>query len=150
MPYAYKQLTGADLAPFRELTALLGAAFDQRDIYQPHASSDEYLRALLSKPDFIALVALDGASIIGGLTAYVLQKFEQPRREVYVYDLAVTAEHRRKRVATGLIRELQRIARALGAYVIFVQADEADEAAIRLYGSLGGRERVFHFDIPVD
>jgi aminoglycoside 3-N-acetyltransferase I len=34
-----------------------------------------------------------------------------------------------------------------GAYVIFVQADKVDDAAIKLYESLGTREDVFHFDI---
>ena len=36
------------------------------------------------------------------------------------------------------------------AYVIFVQADPGDMPAIRLYESLGVREDVHHFDIPVD
>jgi len=53
-------------------------------------------------------------------------------------------------VATGLIRTLQGIARERGAYVIFVQADPPDAPAIRLYESLGTREDVHHFDIPVD
>jgi aminoglycoside 3-N-acetyltransferase I len=33
--------------------------------------------------------------------------------------------------------------------VIFVQADRADAAAIRLYASLGTREEPYHFDIDV-
>jgi aminoglycoside 3-N-acetyltransferase I len=61
----------------------------------------------------------------------------------------VAASHRRKGVATALIRDLQRIAAARGAYVIFVQADPPDAAAISLYSKLGVREDVLHFDIPV-
>jgi aminoglycoside 3-N-acetyltransferase I len=34
--------------------------------------------------------------------------------------------------------------------VIYVQADLGDEPAIRLYQSLGVREDVLHFDIPVN
>jgi aminoglycoside 3-N-acetyltransferase I len=34
-------------------------------------------------------------------------------------------------------------------YVIFVQADKVDTAAIKLYESLGTREDVFNFDIEV-
>jgi aminoglycoside 3-N-acetyltransferase I len=48
-----------------------------------------------------------------------------------------------------LIAELTRIAAARGAYVIFVQADRDDRPAIALYESLGTREDVHHFDIPV-
>jgi aminoglycoside 3-N-acetyltransferase I len=85
--------------------------------------------------------------VVGGLAAYVLQKFEQERREIYIYDLAVAELHRRKGIATKLINDLRAIARERGAYVIFVQADKTDDAAIQLYESLGIREDVFHFDI---
>jgi aminoglycoside 3-N-acetyltransferase I len=111
--------------------------------------SDAYLRALLAKPTFIALAATRGDAVVGGLAAYVLEKFEQARSEIYIYDLAVAEAHRRKGVATGLIRALQGIAKERGAYVIFVQADYGDDPAIRLYESLGVREEVLHFDIPV-
>jgi aminoglycoside 3-N-acetyltransferase I len=77
----------------------------------------------------------------------VWEKFEQERKEIYIYDLAVKEQHRRKGIATKLINELRRTARERGAYVIFVQADKVDDAAIKLYESLGTREDVFHFDI---
>ena len=77
----------------------------------------------------------------------MLPKFEQSRREIYVYDLAVAQSHRRLGVATALIRALQRLARELGAYVIFIQADYGDEPAVALYTKLGTREEVLHFDI---
>ena len=83
------------------------------------------------------------------LAAYELKKFEQERSEIYIYDLAVAAGHRRRGVATALIRELQRIGTERGAYVIFVQADPPDAPAVALYSKLGVREDVLHFDIPV-
>ena len=81
--------------------------------------------------------------------AYELRKFEQQRSEIYIYDLAVAAAHRRQGIATALIQELKKIALARGAYVIFVQADIGDVAAIELYTKLGIREDVLHFDIVV-
>ena len=104
---------------------------------------------LLSKEHFIALVALDKDGVIGGLTAYVLDKFEQERKEIYIYDLAVLKEHRRRGIARNLILKLRQTGRELGAYIIFVQADKVDMAAIKLYESLGTREDVFNFDIEV-
>jgi aminoglycoside 3-N-acetyltransferase I len=41
--------------------------------------------------------------MVGGLTAYVFFKFEQERKEVYIYDLAVIQAHRRRHNATNLI-----------------------------------------------
>ena len=87
--------------------------------------------------------------MVGGIAAYVLDKFEQARSEVYIYDLAVTEPYRRRGIATALITDLRGIATGLGAYVIFVQADYGDDPAIALYGKLGAREDVMHFDIAV-
>jgi aminoglycoside 3-N-acetyltransferase I len=39
------------------------------------------------------LVAQVGDTVIGGLVADELIKFEQERREVYIYDLAVAAPY---------------------------------------------------------
>lgn len=47
-----------------------------------------------------------------------------------------------------MIEKLKNFAAERGAYVIYVQADHGDEAAIALYTKLGVREDVIHFDIP--
>ena len=149
MSYAYKHVSPADLPLLKAMLAMFGEAFGEPDTYQGAVPDDAYLKRLLDKPSFIALAALHAGEVVGGLAAYELEKFERARSEIYIYDLAVRADHRRKGVATGLIRTLQQIAKDRGAYVIFVQADPGDDAAIRLYESLGTREDVHHFDIPV-
>jgi aminoglycoside 3-N-acetyltransferase I len=78
----------------------------------------------------------NGKEVVGGLAAYELDKFEQDRREIYIYDLAIGRSHRRRGVATGLIGELRRIASKRNVSVIFVQANPEDAAAIALYESL--------------
>ena len=148
MAYVYRQISASDLPTLKALLAVFGEAFGEPDTYQGAVPSDTYLATLLGKPHFIALAAVDGESVVGGLAAYQLEKFEQARSEIYIYDLAVGEDHRRKGVATGLIRALGQIAKERGAYVMFVQADRGDEPAIRLYESLGTREDVYHFDIP--
>jgi aminoglycoside 3-N-acetyltransferase I len=146
---SYEVVTVADLSVMRALLSVFGEAFGEPHTYGQHAPSDGYLSGLLAKQHFIALAAVRGEEVVGGLAAYVLEKFEQERSEIYIYDLAVLEAHRRKGVATALIRDLQRIAKERGAYVIFVQADYVDPPAIALYESLGTREEVLHFDIPV-
>jgi aminoglycoside 3-N-acetyltransferase I len=144
-----QHLRPTDLPILHQLLALFGEAFGEPDTYQGAVPTDAYLTALLEKPHFIALAALDGDVVIGGLAAYELEKFERARSEIYIYDLAVREAHRRTGVATALIRTLQGIARDRGAHVIFVQADPGDAPAMALYESLGTREDVHHFDIPV-
>lgn len=141
---------GPDDVPTMEgMSTMFGQAFNEPDTYVGARPRGAYLRRLLRGDNFIAVAALLGDEVVGGLAAYELRKFEQERSEIYIYDLAVAGAHRRKRVATALIRELQRIGAERGAYVIFVQADPPDEPAIALYSKLGVREDVLHFDIPV-
>ena len=132
----------------RGMLNLFGEAFDERETYCQHQPTDAYLRSLLSKDHFIALVAVQSGEVIGGLAAYELMKFEQQRSEIYIYDLAVKEAYWRQGIATELISHLQSLAADRGAYVIFVQADYGDEPAIRLYEKLGQKEEVLHFDIP--
>jgi len=145
----FQQLTATDVACLKELLRVFGEAFDEVDTYQHSVPSDEYLSRLLAKQHFIAVVAMQGEEVIGGLTAYELDKFEQERREIYIYDLAVLEGRRRKGIATGLINELRNIAAERNVHVIFVQADLGDDPAIALYESLGTKETALHFDIEV-
>lgn len=140
-------LNAGDLALMRDMLDMYGAAFEDVATYTGRQPDDAYLAALLSRPDFIAIVALSEAKVVGGLAAYILTKFEQARSETYIYDLAVDHGYRRQGIATRLIRELQTASRTKGAYVVFVQADYEDEAAVALYTKLGVREDVLHFDI---
>jgi aminoglycoside 3-N-acetyltransferase I len=136
-------------ARFRELLDVFGEAFEDVQTYRAAQPDDAYLDARLKSEMFIALAAMSGAKVAGGLVAYELKKFEQVRSEIYIYDLAVLEAYRRKGMATALIGELKAIARSRGAYVIYVQADLSDPAAIALYSKLGQREDVLHFDIDV-
>jgi len=131
------------------MLAMFGEAFDEAATYVGNRPSPAYLERLLGRDEFIALAAVSDGAVVGGLAAYELVKFEQERSEIYIYDLAVAAPHRRQGIATALIEALKPIAAARGAHVIFVQADYGDEAAIALYSRLGRRENVLHFDIPV-
>ena len=140
-------LTADDVALARAMLTLFGREFDDEPTYAHKQPEDRYLHRLLGSDTFVALVAQVDHQVVGGLAGYVLPKFEQARSEFYIYDLAVDAAHRRRGVATAMIERLKRLAHTRGIYVIFVQADHGDDAAIALYTKLGVREDVLHFDI---
>ena len=146
----FERLDRADAPRLKQLLAVFGEAFDDMAAYQGAVPPDGYLESFLADQRCITVVAMDDDAVIGGLVAYELLKFERERKEIYIYDLAVEAAHRRRGIATGLIVTLKAIARARGAYVIYVQADRGDDAAIALYEKLGVREDVLHFDIDPD
>ena len=147
--FSIHRLGPADLDLMGAMLTTFGEAFDEVDTYGKARPGPNYLQRLLGSDYFIALAALKAGEVVGGLAAYELLKFEQERSEIYIYDLAVSAPHRRQGIATALIAELGKVAKARGAYVIFVQADYGDEPAIALYTKLGTREDVLHFDIEV-
>lgn len=146
-----RHLSPNDVDRLKDLLKVFGEVFHDSDTYTARRPSNEYLCRLLDGESFIALVALEGDDVVGGLAAYELKKFEQERSEIYLYDLAVDAGHRREGLATALIEKLREIATERGAHVIFVQADTGaeDKPAIALYTKLGRREHVLHFDIAV-
>lgn len=148
-PIAICRLGSPDAALLRELNAAFGKAFAEDEQYTQAPPSDAYLSELLSKEHIIVLVALVAERVVGGLVAYELDKLERQRRELYIYDLAVALDYRRRGIATALIARLQEIAVQRAAWVVYVQADYGDDAAIALYAKLGSREDVMHFDIPV-
>jgi aminoglycoside 3-N-acetyltransferase I len=143
-----KRLTSKDLAQIRALNALFGRCFEDPESYEAHRPTDAYLAELLGKQHVVVLVAESDSGLCGGLVAYELEKFEQARSEIYIYDLAVEEHARRRGVATTLIAAVSEIALERGAWVSFVQADYEDAPAVALYEKLGLREEVLHFDIP--
>lgn len=144
-----RRLRAGDAALLRALNEVFGEAFGDSATYTRAPPSDAYLSQLLAREYVIALVALVAGQVVGGLVAYALEKFERARRELYIYDLAVSEGYRRRGIATALIEQLREMAAKRAAWVMYVQADYGDAAAIALYEKLGVREEVMHFDIPV-
>jgi len=143
------RLAASDVDKLRALNALFADVFDDATTYLRLPPDDAYCRSVLGRDHIIALVAIEEATVVGGLVAYELDKLERARSEIYIYDLAVAASHRRRGIATRLIEHLRAMAHERGAWVVYVQADHGDDAAIALYTKLGVREDVMHFDIPV-
>jgi aminoglycoside 3-N-acetyltransferase I len=152
-PFQIQRLQAQQAYLMPGLQAMFGKAFGEEQGWSKQRPDAAYLEKLLNRPDVFVIAAvtqIQGISVVvGGLVAYALQKIEQPRSEIYIYDLAVDEAHRRQGIATALIEALQPMARDCGAWVMYVQADYGDEPAIALYNKLGVMEEVMHFDIPV-
>ena len=147
--FTVHQLQRSDLSLMSSMMTVFGEAFKEVDTYTGAPPSAAYLDRLLGGSHLIALAARRQGVVVGGLVAYELQKFEQERTEIYIYDIAVAEAHRRQGIATALIGELKTLAAARNACAIFVQADRADAPAIALYSQLGSRTEALHFEIGI-
>jgi aminoglycoside 3-N-acetyltransferase I len=74
-----RRLTADDVDLLRQLNAVFAAAFDDEHTYTGAPPDEAYCRRTLSKDDVIVLVALQEASVVGGLVAYELDKLERAR-----------------------------------------------------------------------
>jgi ribosomal protein S18 acetylase RimI-like enzyme len=102
--------------------------------------SAEETRAFLADVDTILLVAFDGGEVAGFVLAYVLRRRHGDARQLFVYEVDVAPAHRRRGIATALMRELESFAVKHGIGRGFVLTERDNVAAMGLYGSLGGRE----------
>ena len=101
-PFSIRPLTRDDVPLMKAMLTMFGEAFDERNTYTKAVPSAGYLKRLLDSSHFIALAALKDSTVVGGLAAYELQKFEQERSEIYIYDLAVSTAHRRQGQPRGV------------------------------------------------
>jgi aminoglycoside 3-N-acetyltransferase I len=147
MALTVHRLAPGDVALYRAMNALFAEGFEDAEAYLSRPPVEGYIETQLAKDHVIPLVAIADGAVIGALVAYELDKLEQERREIYIYDLAVAEAFRRQGVASALIAHLGEIAAGRGAWVMYVQADHGDDPAIALYTKLGRREDVMHFDI---
>jgi len=118
----------------RELFAVMVAAFAEESTQL----GDDYVDRLLAQGSFWALAAKLDGEVVGGLAAHVIPLTREERAELFVYDIAVAARHRRQGVGRALLGELRRLGDEAGIRVTFIAADEADADARDFYRALGG------------
>ena len=116
--------------------AVMAAQFDEPSEHLP----DEYVADLLSAASFWAVAAFDGDRVVGGITAHTIPMTRSASSELFVYDLAVHEDVRRRGVGRSLVTALRTMAAEAGITEVFVPADEEDTHALEFYRSLGASE----------
>lgn len=140
MNITYTRLSREDIDRFRAMISLFGSVFEDPERYRTNDLTDSYISSFLADSNNHAIVALDNDTVVGALVAYELVKFEQPRRELFVYDVAVALDYHRNGIGTGLFRTLGNVARERGVYSIFVLAEQQDGGAVAFYRSIAREE----------
>ena len=149
MKVSIHKLTIGELNLFKKLISVFEEVFEMENFRIP---SDEHLRKLLAKQDFMVFVASYEKKIIGGLTVYTLEQYYGPKPIAYIYDLAIAIAFQRKGIGRQLIDAVNTYCKAQGFEEVFVQADKIDDYAIDFYRKTRPtkEEDVSHFYYTLD
>jgi ribosomal protein S18 acetylase RimI-like enzyme len=95
-----------------------------------------WIASFLREPTHHLLIAYRSHRAVGFVTG-VETTHPDKGTEMFIYELGVDPDERRRGVASALLRELTAIARRRGCYGMWVLTDTANVAAVRAYRSAG-------------
>lgn len=101
-------------------------------------SDDKHLLNLLGNKRFYGLVALQGATIVGRLTAYEFDMYHDNTREVYLYEVDVEEAYQNQGIGSQLIEFTKKICEKRGVDYMFVGTEADNVPAQKLYAKTGG------------
>jgi aminoglycoside 3-N-acetyltransferase I len=144
MTIEIKKLSDHNTPEFVELIRIFEDVFEMENFSIPDI---EHLEKVLSKPDFIVMIAMVQNEIVGGLTAYVLHQYYSQKPLAYIYDLAIKRSYQRQGIGKLLISGFNSYCKEKDFEEVFVQADKVDDYAIDFYRATGitAEEQVIHF-----
>lgn len=110
--------------------ALAADLFDER--MKPSA-----VQRFLTDPNHHLLIAYSDDEPVGFISG-VEMTHPDKGTEMFLYELAVGAPHRRRGFGSALVEALKELARERGCYGMWVLSDDDNTAAINTYGKAGG------------
>lgn len=135
MDFEIKLLQINDLSLLKQLLLLW---LEEEEAPQP-LPTDEYLSQLLFKTSFCAIVAIDQNLVVGGLTAFEIPLYFEEGNEMFLYEIGVQANYRKKGVGKLLIQKLQEICTNKGIKTMYVGTEFDNLPAHKLYHRTGGK-----------
>jgi ribosomal protein S18 acetylase RimI-like enzyme len=102
-----------------------------------HDASPGHMRALLAREENYLYVASVDAAPVGFLLAYRVPRVDRDQDMVYLYEIDVVAEHRRRGVGSLLVRALKEECRGRNVMKMWVGTETGNVAARALYESTG-------------
>ena len=98
---------------------------------------DMTLTYLENEDNYLMADIIDN-EIVGFLLAYTLQRCDGKNAMIYVHEVNVLSEHRKKGVGGSLLNALKVICKEKNIMKIFLLTNKSNEPAVKLYESVGG------------
>lgn len=96
------------------------------------------MKERLTNENFHVIVANVENKVVGGLIAYRLRMFNRDESKIFLYEIDVEEDYRRKGIGSLLITELTKLSKSLNVKSIFICTDADNIAAQNLYEKMGG------------
>jgi ribosomal protein S18 acetylase RimI-like enzyme len=93
----------------------------------------------LANPANYLIVAESAGELAGFVLAYRLQRLDREGAQSFVYEVAVTPQHRHGGIGTSLMGYVRDLVAQESLMEAFVLTDWGNDAAVRLYRSTGGQ-----------
>jgi ribosomal protein S18 acetylase RimI-like enzyme len=115
-----------------------GRARDVVKEFYPDGAFNEAF--LYDERNYLIAAYVDG-EFAGFLYAYELARLEREAPMMFLYSIDVLPERREKGVGKKLIEKLKSVCAGRGFMKMYVITGEENEAAVRLYESVGGKRQ---------
>jgi ribosomal protein S18 acetylase RimI-like enzyme len=102
--------------------------------------SEAMMADRLSDSGRILLVVEKADEPIGYALGYRLERVDGVKPMLFLYEVEVSAAHRRRGIGRALVEEMKRIARDERVLKMWVETNVSNKAANRLYRALGGEQ----------
>ncbi len=107
--------------------------------FHERSVSAYYSERFLTNPANYLLVAEANGEVIGFLSAHSLDSIEREAAAMFIYEIEVSQEHRRKGARRALINHIRAIAQKSNMFEMFVFTSHSNTTACAFYQSTGGQ-----------
>ena len=97
-------------------------------------------RDFLADPRHCLVVAMDGALVVGFVSAVIYLHPDKAAPELWINEIGVAPAHRRQGIGKRLLQAILEHAREAGCTEAWVLTDRKNTAAMGMYESVGGFE----------
>lgn len=99
-------------------------------------------KAFFENDSTIMYVALNQGNVVGHIYGYILERFETPKKQLFLYSIDVLEAYRKRGIGKGLISEFLQSVASDKLHNAFVLTNKGNIAAVNLYQSTGAKEAI--------
>lgn len=124
-----KKLNQNEIYDFKKLIDIFKDVFENDE----DITDDRHLSSLLENPDFMVFVVTIDGKVVGGLTIYILHRYDSLKPIAYIYDLGIDPGFQRQGLGKALMAEVCNFCRENNFEDVYVEAESDDMDAVNFY-----------------